>query len=82
MATPGAAAAISGLSHLSCCQMEQAPPATARSTTDVDKAKAEFLPVRLLIGLSKVVAAGGRIARPLDSSPPHDVQSLFCTLLI
>lgn len=65
-----------------CCQVSQGLPATVRPSTDTEKAKAEFLPVPLPTGLPNVVAARGTVARPIESSPPQDVQSLFCTLLI
>jgi hypothetical protein len=65
-----------------CCQLKQDLPATVRQSTDTEKVKAEFSFVPQGTGLPCVVATRGMIARPVDSPAPHDVQSLFCTLLI
>jgi hypothetical protein len=69
-------------SRLDCCQVSPGLPATVRPSTVTERAKAEFLPVALPTGLANAVAARRTTARPLDSSPPQDLQSLFCTLLI
>lgn len=82
MAMPQSAVAMSGQSDLGCCQIDPVPPATTRSSTDTDKAKTEFALVSLGMGLPSLVTARRPVARPLDSAPPHDVQNLFCTLLI
>ena len=82
MTMPRNASAIMAGSRGDCCQVSQGFPAAVRPSTDTEKAKAEFAPVPLPTGLSKVVAARETVARPIESSPPQDVQSLFCTLLI
>jgi hypothetical protein len=82
MAMPQSATSINAQSRLDCCQLNQGSPATLRQSTDTEKAKAEFARVPLGTGLASLVATRRTIARPVDSSPPHDVQSLFCTLLI
>jgi hypothetical protein len=82
MTMPSSAAAISGRSNFPCCQIDQAPPATARSNSDTEKPKAEFSLASLGTGPSSLVAVRETITHPLDSSPPNDVQSLFCTFLI
>ena len=69
-------------SPVACCQLTQIPPAAVRQRTDTQECKAE-----LSSGVSGTMFAGlvatQRMApRPADSPPPHDVQSLFCTLLI
>lgn len=69
-------------SRVDCCQVSQGLPATFRQSSDTEKAKAEIAAVPLGTALPTVVATRRRIARPLDSSPPDDVQSLLCTLLI
>ena len=76
------ASVIMAESRTDCCQVSPGVPATVRPRTDTEKAKAEFLPLPLPTGLPNVVAARGTTARPFDSSPPQDVQSLFYTLLI
>ena len=67
-------------SRVDCCQVSQDIPATFRQTTN--PAKAEFLFVSLRTGLSGAVAIRGTAARSVDTSPPRNVQSLFCTLLL
>ncbi len=69
-------------SRVDCCQISQGLPATFRQSTDTEKARAEFSPVPLPTGLPTLIATRRTIALPVDSSPPQDVQSLFCTLLI
>jgi hypothetical protein len=82
MAMPRSASEMKAEFRADCCQVSQGLPATFRQSTDTGKAKAEFAPVPLGMGLPSVVATRNMIARPVDSSPPRDVQSLFCTLLI
>lgn len=82
MAMPRSATSINAPSLLDCCQLQQGLPATVRQSTDTEKVKAEFSSVPLETGLPSVVATHRMITRQVDSSPPHDVQSLFCTLLI
>jgi hypothetical protein len=82
MAMPRSASSMKAESRVDCCQLNQGLPATFRQSTDTEKAKAEFSPVPLGMGLPSAVATRNRIARPVDSSPRHDVQSLFCTLLL
>jgi hypothetical protein len=82
MTMPRNASAIVAGSRGDCCQVRQGLPATVRPSTESEKAKAEFLAVPLPTGLPNAVAARGTVARPIESSPPQDVQSLFCTLLI
>jgi hypothetical protein len=82
MAMPRIATSVNAQSVLGCCQLNQGLPATFRQSTDTEKAKAEFSSVPLEMARPTVVAARRIIARPVDSSPPQDVQSLFCTLLI
>jgi hypothetical protein len=59
--------------------MKQGLPATLREGIDTQKAKGEFSSVPLGTTPPSVLAI---IARPVDSSPPHDVQSFFCTFRI
>jgi hypothetical protein len=82
MTMPPNASAVMAESRTECCQVSSGVPATVRPSTATEKARAEFLPVALPTGLANAVAARRTTARPLDSSPPQDVQSLFCTLLI
>ena len=70
-------------SSLSCCQMTQIPPATLSQKGETQKVKAELANLIVLTNVSAGPVAGYKIAFPhVDSSPPPDVQSLFCTLLI
>jgi len=82
MAMPRNASAIKAESRVDCCQISLGLSATFRQSTDTEKARAKFSPVPLPTGLPTVIATRRTIARPVDSSPPQDVQSLFCTLLI
>jgi hypothetical protein len=82
MAMPQSANSIDAQSRLDCCQMKQELPATLRESADTEKAKSEFSFVPRGTALPSLVATREIIVRPVDSSPPHDVQSLFCTLLI
>jgi hypothetical protein len=82
MAMPQSANSIGAQSSLDCCQMKQDLSATLRESTDTEKVKGEFSFVPRATALPSLVATRGIIVRPVDSSPPHDVQSLFCTLLI
>lgn len=82
MAMPQSANSIDAQSRLDCCQMKQEFPATLRQNIDTVKAKGEFSSVLLGTALPSVLATRKIITRPLNSSPPHDVQSLSCTLLI
>ncbi len=68
--------------RVDCCQVSQGLPATFRQSTDTERAKAEIVTVPLGTALATVVATRNIIARPVESSRRHDVQSLFCTLLI
>ena len=79
---PRIANAILVGSRVDCCQVSQRLPATVRASTDTERAKAEFSAIPLPTGLPNVIAARSTLARPIESSPPQDVQSLFCTLLI
>ena len=63
-----------------CCQLTRDTPVTFRQSTDTTKAA--FLFVSLRTGLSGAVATRTTTPRPVDSSPPRNVQSLFCTLLL
>jgi hypothetical protein len=82
MAMPRSATSINAQSFLDCCQLKQGLPATLRQSTDTEKVEAEFSSVPLETGLPTVVVTHRMITRQVDSLPPHDVQSLFCTLLI
>jgi len=82
MAMPWSTTSINAQSLLGCCQLKQGLPAAFRQSTDTEKVKAEFSSIPLETALRGVVATRGMFTRPVDSSPPHDVQSLFCTLLI
>ncbi len=82
MAMPRSETAVNAQSRVDCCQISQGFPATFRQSTDTEKTRAEFSLVSLEKLLPKVVATRGMMARPVDSLPPQDVQSLFCTLLI
>ena len=82
MAMPQSATSINAESRLDCCQMNPGLPAAFRESTDTGKAKAEFSSAPLGTALQSAVARRSVIAGPVDSSPPDDVQSLFCTLLI
>ena len=82
MTMPQNTSAILAGSHTDCCQVTPVLPATMRQSTVAEKAKAAFSPVPLPSDLSSVVAARRTLLHPLESSPPQDVQSLFCTLLI
>ncbi len=79
---PQNASAIVAETRTDCCQVSPGLPATVRPSTGTEKAKAEFLPVPLPTGMPSVVAARRTFARPLEGSPPQDVQSLFCILLV
>jgi hypothetical protein len=82
MSMPRSATSVNAQSHLDCCQLNQGLPATFRQSTDAEQTKAEFSCVPQGTGLPYVVVTRGMIARPVDSPTSHDVQSLFCTLLI
>jgi hypothetical protein len=82
MAMPRSATSVNAQSRLDCCQLNQGLPATFRQSTDTEKIRAEFSFVPLETALPSVVSTHRLIARPVDSPPSHDVQSLFCTLLI
>lgn len=73
---------INAQSLLGCCHIMQGPPPVFRQSTNTDRAKAEFSSAPLGTALPSVVATRGMLARPVDSSPLHDAQSLFCTFLI
>jgi hypothetical protein len=82
MAMPRSASSINAQSRAYCCRLNQSLPGTFRLGTDMEKARAEFSAIPQGTGLASVVAIHRTITRPLDSSPPDDVQTLFCTLLI
>jgi hypothetical protein len=82
MAMPRSASSINAQSRADCCQLNQSLPGTFRLGTDTEQARAEFSAIPQGTGLPSVVAIRRTITRPLDSSPPDDVQTLFCTLLI
>jgi hypothetical protein len=82
MAMPRSATSVNAQSLLGCCQLKQGLPAAFRQSTDTENVKAEFSSVPVDTALPCVVATHGMMARPVDSPPPRDVQSLFCTLLI
>jgi hypothetical protein len=82
MAMPRSASSINAQSRADCCQLNPSLPPTFRLGTDTEKARAEFSAVPRGPGLPSVVAIRRTITRPLDSLPPDDVQSLFCTLLL
>lgn len=69
---------------LSCCQMNQTPPAvTIGQNGDTEKVKTAVAILVVPGSVPSGPAASLEIAsRDVDSSPPHDLQSLFCTLLI
>ena len=69
-------------STIACCQIMHDFPVTISVRTATQKARAELLPVVLgsmRAGLARTERAA---PRPVESSPPRNVQSLFCTLLI
>lgn len=80
MPMSGSASSVNPESRVDCCQLNQDIPATFRQSTDT--AKAEFLSVSLGTDLSGAVGTRKTAARPVDSSTPRNVQSLFCTLLL
>jgi hypothetical protein len=80
MAMPRSATSINTQPRVDCCQLTQGLP--ARQSTDTEKARAEFLAVPQGTGLPSVVVTGRTSTRPVRGSPPHDVRSLFCTLLL
>lgn len=67
----------------SCCRMTQTPPATLGQTGETQKIKAAvsifFIPGKMS---TAILPTFRRTSSQIDSSPPHDVQSLLCTLLI
>ena len=67
----------------SCCRMTQIPPATLGQTGETQKVKAA---VSIFVVPGNVSADILPTVRTTSSqiatSPPHDVQSLLCTLLI
>ena len=76
------AASAIAQSPVACCQLTPIPPATLRSHTDTQDCKAELSQSVTGTAFDGVVATQRMAPRPVDSPPPHDVQSLFCTLLI
>ena len=67
----------------SCCRMTQTPPATLGQTGETQKNKAAvstlFIPGKMS---TDILPTFRTTSSQIDSSPPHDVQSLLCTLLI
>lgn len=83
MDMPAHAVTVWASSSASCCQMTQIPPATLGQTGDTQKAKAAVSAFIVPGSLSaETVPTFPMTSRHVDSPPPHDVQSLFCTLLI
>jgi hypothetical protein len=80
MAMPRSTTAANAQSHVECCQLTQGLP--ARQSIGTEKARPEFLAVPRGTGLASVIAIRKTTTRPVPGSSPHDVQSLFCTLLL
>jgi hypothetical protein len=67
----------------SCCQMTEIPPATLGQTGETQKVKAAVSIFVVPGNVSADILPTFRsTSSQIDSSPPHDVQSLLCTLLI
>jgi len=81
MASHSAAAHVTA--SLSCCRMTQIPPATISRNGDATKANATVSTVSVSDSVPGAPVTTVRISsRLVDSSPPHNVQSFLCTLLI
>ncbi len=77
------ATAVWANSSGSCCHMTQIPPATVGQTGETQKVKGAVSAFVVPGSLSAEIVPTFRLgSNHVDSSPPHDVQSLFCTLLI
>src|SRR6516165_306863 len=66
-----------------CCQLTGLPATTIGQERVVEKAKAAISSLAVSGAIPSGLTSHLRtILRRVDLSPPHDVQSLFCTLLI
>lgn len=82
IAKPRCANSINGQSPLDCCQVNEVPPVALRQTVDAENPKGEFSSVRFGTAPPNVLATDRIISRAVGGIPPHNVQSLLCTLLI
>ena len=70
-------------SPVSCCQMTQIPPATLSQTGETQKVEAAASLLVVLGNMSAdALSTFGTACSRINSSPPHNVQSLLCTLQI
>ena len=82
MDMPKPAASVNAQGRLACCQLTQNLPATLNKSTDTQKERVDLASGVSGTVLTEMVATRRLAPRPVDGPPPHDVQSLFCTLLI
>ena len=82
MDMPKDARPVIAQSPVACCQFTPSPPAAIRQSTDAQACKVD-LSSRVSGTLFPGLVTTQRMAPSQAASPPpHDVQSLFCTLLI
>ncbi len=61
---------------LACCQITQGLPVTIETT------RTQILPSVVTTERPSLLGTERAVPRPVETSPPRNVQSLFCTLLL
>ncbi len=69
-------------SPLGCCQITHGLPVTVGMRTTVETTRTQILPVVVATEHPGLFRTERAVPRPVESSPPQNMQSLLCTLLL